>query len=169
MTPAPACAGNPWPFDTLIDHAAGLTYRAALREARTICGGCPLRATCLLENREEPWAKAILGRTLGEPVTRPTCGTRTGANAHYRNGESGCDKCRATEAERSRQRKAVTALAANVQTLADIPEVVRVMHAEHVKLKARGEEIPAQVREGERTYQALRHMVRKAKREQVAA
>ena len=95
MTPAPACAGNPWPFDTLIDHAAGLTYRAALREARTICGGCPLRATCLPENvaAGEHWAAAVLAHRAPTQA-RDICGTSAGANAHYKRREAACEPCK---------------------------------------------------------------------------
>ena len=119
-------------------------------------------ADCFAANREEPWVRALLDLKVA-PTLRDTCGSPRGANAHYRHGETACAECRRFEADRSRKRKADAALAKNVQTLADIPEVVRLMHNKFTSLTARGEEIPAQIREGERTYQALRHKVRKAR------
>lgn len=59
--PRAACLGNWWPYDVLTDLTAGPTFESARQEAKNICGGCPLFATCLSDNREEPWARAIMG------------------------------------------------------------------------------------------------------------
>lgn len=160
--PTPACDGKPYAFDVLIDYAAGAEFRWAVREAREMCATCPIQLACYLENKDEQWMQALMA-TKRDPTSRPTCGTARGANAHYRNSEASCDTCRSNEAERSRQRKAAKALAAKVNTLADIPEVVRVMHSQFTKLKKAGEDVPQQIIDGERTYQALRHKARKAR------
>ena len=64
--PQPACAGRWFVYDVLHELTAGPVFRSAQREARQICGSCPLMAECLRANRGEPWAAAIVGRYTKE-------------------------------------------------------------------------------------------------------
>lgn len=96
------CTANPAPFDRLIDlHTTGNritreTYFNA-REARTICGGCPIRDTCWAQNRAEPWVDAIL-RAKDRPKTeapKPPPAPCTGCGKQVRNLSGKCADCRA--------------------------------------------------------------------------
>lgn len=55
-----ACAENPRPFDTLIEVRVGERFHAAVTAAREVCGRCHLQQTCLVENRHEDWARAVI-------------------------------------------------------------------------------------------------------------
>lgn len=67
--PAPACAGNPEPYDTLIDVTSGPVFHWAVAEARAICSTCALFAECMTANRGEPWAAAVItGKSLQQRV-----------------------------------------------------------------------------------------------------
>ena len=59
-TPTP-CMGRSDVYDRLIDHTGGWEHRYAVGEARKICGGCDVIASCLRDNRGEEWAQAIIG------------------------------------------------------------------------------------------------------------
>lgn len=63
--PETPCVGRWDVYDVLIDRTDGPAAKSAVRAARDICAACPIAATCLRDNREEPWAKAI----IGHPVT----------------------------------------------------------------------------------------------------
>lgn len=90
----PACLGRPEPYDTLMDYISGPEYRTALETARSLCGACPISATCLRDNIGERWANAVLGRKL-PAVERESCGSSAGAKQHYRAGEETCEPCKA--------------------------------------------------------------------------
>lgn len=89
----PACLDRWFIYDVLIDRFAGPTFTEALLVAKGLCGSCPLRDKCLVENRHEPWAQAVTG---WRPPTliRATCGTSAGAQVHYKARESACVDCR---------------------------------------------------------------------------
>lgn len=105
----PACDGDWALYDRLIEHERR-TPLWVVAEAKKICGSCDLRDTCLVENRDEQWVQTLVGYKP-PPTIRPTCGAPKGINAHYRNREEACAKCKAVEAERSRQRKSKGAVA----------------------------------------------------------
>jgi hypothetical protein len=69
--PTPACVGRSEIYDFLIDARVNDTYyRRATVEARRICGSCPLQQACLVENRDEVWAQAVIGKRVAKsPVT----------------------------------------------------------------------------------------------------
>ena len=97
----PACLGKPEPYDVLVDVISGPAHRAAVREARELCSTCPLFATCLRDNRDEMWAKAILGHDLlKKPRRRDKCGTPYGYKLHRASDEKACEDC--TAANRGR-------------------------------------------------------------------
>jgi hypothetical protein len=63
--PRPACEGHTDLYDYLIDGRGNSgEYQRAVVQARGICSSCPLQQTCLVENREEDWARAVIGRSL---------------------------------------------------------------------------------------------------------
>jgi hypothetical protein len=103
--PTPACLGNPDPYDKLHDYISGSVYNAAVIEARTICGTCPLQATCLRDNRHELWVKALIRGP--KPLTtrerrkqvEAACGTDSGYYRHLRGTKTvpkskPCEACR---------------------------------------------------------------------------
>ena len=104
--PEPACAGRWDIYDVLIDQARGEWTRGVIREARVICGSCPLQQACLTANRDEQWAQLILGiDTRNAPVLRQKCGTRAGAEAHRKSAERPCGRCKEAERKRYHARK----------------------------------------------------------------
>lgn len=118
----PACAGQPEPYDTLIDTTGGPDYNRAVEKARALCGACPLQARCLVENRHEPWVIAMIAgprqstRTKGSQVAA-RCGTDGGYYRHLRGTKAvprsrPCDACR--EAHRIYQAKRVAEKTAEV-------------------------------------------------------
>lgn len=54
------CAETPWPFDTLIEVTSGERFHTAVTAARAVCGRCPIQSACLVENRHEDWARAVI-------------------------------------------------------------------------------------------------------------
>lgn len=108
--PTPNC-DNAWaPFEVLMHETRGPEFRAALAEARNVCGlalneagevvttpnVCPLLATCLVGS-DEQWAKAILAAPKKAPTVRSNCGQPAGARRHYREGEELCEPCRVAD------------------------------------------------------------------------
>ena len=92
---------DPTPYDVLIDVVSGPAHRAAVNEARQLCGRCPIQTACLSREAQagERWALAVLDHRL-PATTRPSCGTRTGAKQHRAAGEDTCEPCRAAMRER---------------------------------------------------------------------
>ena len=74
-TPTP-CMGRSEVYDQLVDHTGGWEHRYAVGEARKICGGCDVIASCLRDNRGEEWAQAIIGG-VGVRICR-RCGEKFG-------------------------------------------------------------------------------------------
>lgn len=97
-------------YEVLMHETRGPEFRAALAEARSVCGlalneagevvttpnTCPLLATCLVGS-DEQWAKAILAPPKKAPTVRGNCGTPAGARRHYRAGEELCEPCRVAD------------------------------------------------------------------------
>lgn len=54
------CAETAWPFDTLIEVTSGERFHNAVTAARAVCGRCPIQSACLVENRREDWARAVI-------------------------------------------------------------------------------------------------------------
>lgn len=166
-TPQPNCAGNPWPYDVLHDTTAGPDFELAVRDARAICGGCALQTTCLGGNRHEPWAAAILGIDRRNPaVKRDICGTVGGRSAHSRHDEKPCAPCREAETRARMRNKRIAKRAAEGMT-----DELRAAHSAHVRLRSQGvplADIPEDVVDGERTYQAVRQIRRKKQQEDAA-
>lgn len=103
--PRPACRGQSRPFDLLHDYISGPIYNAAVNEARTICGACPLQQACLRENRDTVWVQALIRgpqRLLpGERFKQAeaACGTDSGYYRHIRGTKTSpkskpCEACR---------------------------------------------------------------------------
>ena len=101
----PACEGNSRPYDLLHDYISGPIYNAAVNEARTICGTCPLQQTCLRENRDTVWVQALIrGPQRLAPGERlkqaeAACGTDSGYYRHIRGTKTSpkskpCEACR---------------------------------------------------------------------------
>lgn len=89
-------------YDVLIDQRGGQEWREALDVARSICSTCDLWTTCLRDNAEENWARAIItNRSVHGNAAR--CGTPAGHRNHRRHGEPACSPC--SEAERLRSAK----------------------------------------------------------------
>lgn len=106
------CAGRWFVYDILVDNSSGPAYHNAIAEARAICATCPISTACLLANRDEEWAQAVItGKTLMERVkgpkssqsaqevaparaSRAPCGTEAGARRHQKVGEDPCEACR---------------------------------------------------------------------------
>ena len=114
----PACAGQPEPYDTLIDTTGGPDYNRAVEKARALCGACPLQAHCLVENRHEPWVIAMIqGPRDSLRRMRADCGTDAGYYRHLRGTKTvprsrPCDACR--EAHRIYQAQRVAEKTAEV-------------------------------------------------------
>lgn len=106
-TDATPCEGKWYIYDALIDYRGGPIFRTAIREAREICGTCPIQLKCLRDNREETWARAIItGRSIHSPIPvekESPCGTSAGYRQHRRRDEKACKPC--SEAERLRSAK----------------------------------------------------------------
>jgi len=103
--PQGACVGRPEPFDDLIDYSSGPRYFFAVREARAMCRECPIAASCLTENRDEPWAKAVMdGRAA--PRHTDKCGTTAGYREHYTRREHACPSCKAATTRARAEREA---------------------------------------------------------------
>lgn len=95
---------EPTPYDVLIDARSGPAHRAAVAEARAICGRCPLAQmqACYKAHRGEQWVRAIVG--AAQPPTRHnTCGKPWGGKVHARHGEKTCSECKAAAAEEQRR------------------------------------------------------------------
>lgn len=97
-TPATPCVGRWDVYDALVDHKGGPILHHAVREARELCGACPIMADCFRENQGEDWVKTIL--TVTKRASRDTgrCGTYAGAAAHDRLREEVCVPCREARA-----------------------------------------------------------------------
>ena len=54
------CVDRWFIYDVLIDYKGGALFHDALATAREICSTCPLWTSCLAENANEEWAKAII-------------------------------------------------------------------------------------------------------------
>lgn len=67
------CAETPWPFDTLIEVTSGERFHNAVTAARAVCGRCPIQQACLVENRREDWARAVI---TGKSVMQRRTGRR---------------------------------------------------------------------------------------------
>jgi hypothetical protein len=103
--PRPACVGHSDLYDYLIDGRANEgTYRRVVAEARAICGSCPLQQRCLVENRDEDWARAVIGQRPA--INREHCGSRRGYKAHNQFREQACSKCKKANARHTAGRAA---------------------------------------------------------------
>lgn len=111
------CTTYPEVYDDLHDNLQPNAEN--LTAAQNMCGTCILNQPdvakpCLREamDRGDRWVRHVLNRRPGPTIT-DMCGTKTGADRHYRAGERPCDKCRASQAaykmEWKRQRKASAA------------------------------------------------------------
>lgn len=117
--PRPACEGiakpgKPTPYDLLHDYISGPVFERAKTEARQICGTCPLQQDCLVQNRREAWAKAVLGinpRGGAPKGPVPPCGTDRKFWWHRRNGEAPCEPCKAANNAYKRELRAKKAAA----------------------------------------------------------
>ncbi|HET6627052.1 MAG TPA: WhiB family transcriptional regulator [Nocardioidaceae bacterium] len=69
-TPPGPCTRAPWVFDAVLDHTRGPSGRAAVKEAKAICGMCPAatKEKCLRENGGEPGV--VAGLTVQERERR---------------------------------------------------------------------------------------------------
>ena len=58
----PACDGDWWPYDALIDHKPNSReWLKARDECRAICATCPVFALCMETFKDEDWARGIKG------------------------------------------------------------------------------------------------------------
>ncbi len=103
----------PWnmeTFDLTIDLERGPVYRRAVKEAKDICNNCDFLDACRTKNSDNRDHGVIAAQTLDErvprpqPTIRPSCGTRTGTKAHYKNREIACRACLDAAAEAARAR-----------------------------------------------------------------
>ena len=103
--PTTPCQGRWWLFDTIIDNPGSAIGLSAVKEARDLCGTCPISHQCLtVDNATQEWAQLIVGAAATR--TKP-CGTVAAYRRHLRDKTPTCAPCR--EAWRTRFGTAVAA------------------------------------------------------------
>lgn len=96
--PATPCEGRWWLFDTIIDAPGSALGLSAVKEARDLCGTCPISRQCLtVDNAGQEWAQLIVG---ARNTRTKACGTVAAYRRHLRDKTPTCAPCR--EAWRTR-------------------------------------------------------------------